>query len=147
MLSVLQDPGPKTDTAHGGSGFLCLENDDNAAERFATLLADAGIAPARMTPWNAYPWYINRKPNAAELAAGLDPLRRLLGRLPHIRVVMLRRRPKPLAEVRRGASDDRGVVRRAPDLPHGGQGGSSAHRRLGRSARQTSARSSLRPES
>jgi hypothetical protein len=78
-----------TNAARNGSGFLCLENDDPAAELFATLLANAGLAAARMTPWNAYPWYINRKPQAAELAAGLDPLRRLLGLLPRLRVVML----------------------------------------------------------
>jgi hypothetical protein len=89
MLSVLRDPGPMTDSAHGGSGFLCLENDDPAAELFATLLADAGLTPARMNPWNAYPWYINRQPKAAELAAGLDPLQRLLELLPRLSVVML----------------------------------------------------------
>ncbi|HEX9350495.1 MAG TPA: uracil-DNA glycosylase family protein [Gaiellaceae bacterium] len=89
MLSVLRDPGPMTNAALDGSGFLCLENDDPAAELFATLLAAAGIAPSRMTPWNAYPWYINRKPNAAELTTGLDPLRRLLDLLPRLRVVML----------------------------------------------------------
>lgn len=89
MLSILRDPGPMTNAALDGSGFLCLENDDPAAELFAKLLAEAGIAPSRMTPWNAYPWYINRKPNTAELTAGLDPLRRLLGLLPRLRVVML----------------------------------------------------------
>ena len=78
-----------TNTDGKGSGFLCLENDDFAAERFATLLAEAGIAPSRMTPWNAYPWYINRKPNAAELREGLEPLRRLIGLLPRLRVIML----------------------------------------------------------
>ena len=31
MLSVLRDPGPMTDSAGKGSGFLCLENDDAAA--------------------------------------------------------------------------------------------------------------------
>ena len=56
-----------TNAEERGSGFLCLENDDAAAERFAALLAEAGIEPDRMIPWNAYPWYINRKPNAAEL--------------------------------------------------------------------------------
>jgi uracil-DNA glycosylase len=89
MLSILRDPGPMTDAASKGSGFLCLENDDPAAERFATLLAESGLTPDRMTPWNAYPWYINRKPTAAELAAGRDPLRRLLALLPRLRVVML----------------------------------------------------------
>jgi hypothetical protein len=89
MLSILRDPGPTTNEAARGSGFLCLENDDPAAELFATLLVDAGIAPARMTPWNAYPWYINRKPTSTELIAGLRPLLRLLELLPHLRVVML----------------------------------------------------------
>lgn len=89
MLSILRDPGPMTNAAAKGSGFLCLENDDFAAERFATLLHEAGLTPNQMVPWNAYPWYINRKPNAAELAAGIDPLRRLLKLLPRVRVVML----------------------------------------------------------
>ena len=89
MLSILRDPGPMTNDAQNGSGFLCLENDDAAAERFATLLAEAGLTAADMTPWNAYPWYINRKPNAAELDAGVQPLRRLLALLPRLRVVML----------------------------------------------------------
>ncbi len=89
LLSILRDPGPMTNAEKQGSGFLCLENDDAAAERFATLLAEARIAPELMIPWNAYPWYINRKPNAAELAAGLEPLRQLLALLPRLRVVML----------------------------------------------------------
>jgi uracil-DNA glycosylase len=89
MLSVLRDPGPMTNRANNGSGFLCLENDDPAAELLATLLAEAGIAPVKMTPWNAYPWYINRAPKAAELEAGMNPLRRLLALLPRLRVVML----------------------------------------------------------
>jgi hypothetical protein len=89
MLSVLRDPGPMTHDAAGGSGFLCLENDDASAERFATLLAEARIAPSQMTPWNAYPWYINRKLKARELAAGVEPLHRLVRLLPRLRVVML----------------------------------------------------------
>jgi hypothetical protein len=89
MLSILRDPGPMTNAAQDGSGFLCLENDDPAAELFATLLEGAGIAPARMVPWNAYPWYINRKPRAVELTAGVGPLCRLLRLLPKLRVVML----------------------------------------------------------
>lgn len=42
-----------------------------------------------MVPWNAYPWYINRLPRAAELDAGVQPLRRLISLLPRLRVVML----------------------------------------------------------
>ena len=89
VLNVHRDPGPKTDGRQGGSGFLCTENDDASAERFATLLEDAGIAVSQTLSWNAYPWYINRLPRAAELEAGAGPLRQLLGLLPGLRVVML----------------------------------------------------------
>jgi hypothetical protein len=89
MLSVLRDPGPMTHAASGGSGFLCLENDDASAERFATLLDEAGIAVPDMNPWNAYPWYINRGLSAQEREAGVEPLHRLIALLPRLHVVML----------------------------------------------------------
>jgi hypothetical protein len=89
MLSVLRDPGHMTNGADRGSGFLCLENGDASAELYATLLAEAGISADRMTPWNAYPWYINRKPNASELRAGIRPLRSLIDLLPRLKVITL----------------------------------------------------------
>jgi sugar phosphate isomerase/epimerase len=89
LLSILRDPGPKTQMAANGSGFLCMENDDATAETISNLFAEAGIDASEVVPWNAYPWYINRVPNAAELEAGLDPLKRLIDRLPRLRVVML----------------------------------------------------------
>jgi Uracil DNA glycosylase superfamily len=89
VLNVLRDPGPKTHSKHGGSGFLCTENDDASAERFATLLDTAGLPVSETLSWNAYPWYINRSPRAAELEAGVEPLRQILGLLPALRVVML----------------------------------------------------------
>ncbi len=60
VLSILRDPGPKTQDGVG-SGFLCVENDDPTAELQAQI-EGAGIAPRDVTPWNAYPWYINRSP-------------------------------------------------------------------------------------
>jgi hypothetical protein len=89
VLCVQRDPGPMTHSQYGGSGFLCPENDDATAERFATLLDEAGIAVSEILAWNAYPWYINRVPRAAELDAGVEPLRRVCGLLPELRVVML----------------------------------------------------------
>ena len=89
VLNIHRDPGPKTHDQQGGSGFLCTENDDASAERFATLLDSAGMAVSETQSWNAYPWYINRLPRAAELEAGTEPLRQLLGLLPGLRVVML----------------------------------------------------------
>ncbi len=58
------------------SGFLSVENDDAPAERQLRFMDGAGLDPAEVVPWNAYPWYINTKPpNAAQLHAGTEPLR------------------------------------------------------------------------
>lgn len=91
VLSVLRDPGPRT-LVEGGSGMLCTENDDPTAETQARLFDGAGIAPADVTPWNAYPWYVNRAPTAAELQAGVEPLVRVVERMPALRVVLLQGR-------------------------------------------------------
>jgi len=88
LLSVLRDPGPKTQV-NGGSGFLCLENDDATAETIGRFFAAAGLDACDILPWNAYPWYINRAPNATELVTGVEPLKRIIDLLPSLRVVML----------------------------------------------------------
>jgi hypothetical protein len=88
LLSVLRDPGPMTQ-ASTGSGFLSMENDDDTAATIGGYFADAGINAREVVPWNAYPWYINRAPTAAELEDGVEPLRRLIGLLPRLCVVML----------------------------------------------------------
>jgi hypothetical protein len=83
VLSVFQDPGPKTDDADG-SGMLCVENDDPAAQYMSELLAGAGIPPSELIPWNA------TKLTAAHLNAGIEPLRRVIELMePRLRVVML----------------------------------------------------------
>lgn len=88
VLSVLRDPGPKTRDGTG-SGFLCVENDDATAERQCTGFTEAGIEARDTLPWNAYPWYINRAPNAEERGAGITVLARLLALLPRLEVVLL----------------------------------------------------------
>lgn len=89
LLRIARDPGPMTNPHGGGSGFLCMENDDASAELGAWLLDEVDIPARRVMLWNAHPWYINRKPKAKELDAGVEPLRRLLALLPRLRVVML----------------------------------------------------------
>ena len=89
LLSVLRDPGPKTQLDKGGSGFLSMENDDASAEAINDLFSDAGIDAGDIVPWNSYPWYINRAPKAAELDAGVAPLKHIIDLLPKLRVVML----------------------------------------------------------
>ena len=88
VLSVLRDPGPATQPGNG-SGFLCIENDDPTAERQSDLFTSVGVSPELILPWNAYPWYVNRKLSAAERQAGVDPLLRLLDAAAAARVVLL----------------------------------------------------------
>ncbi|MDQ3154226.1 MAG: uracil-DNA glycosylase, partial [Actinomycetota bacterium] len=86
-LAILRDPGPKAGGVKG-SGFLCVENDDQTAERFWHFLAEARIDQADVVPWNAYPWYINAKPTVVQLAAGVEPLRRIIELMPRLHVVL-----------------------------------------------------------
>lgn len=107
VLSVLRDPGPKT-LDDGGSGLLCIENDDPTAEAQCHAFAEADIQLVDITPWNAYPWYINRAPTAAERQAGVQPLTDLIDLLPNLRVILLQGRD---------AQDVwRRLIRRYPDV-------------------------------
>ncbi len=90
VLLVLRDPGPAVaDPDLEGTGFLCAENNDPTAEHVCELLDRAGIDVNLTLPWNAYPWYVNRPSSVAELRTGVEPLRRLLGLLPRLQVVLL----------------------------------------------------------
>lgn len=91
VLMLLRDPGRGTNNEgdRGGSGCLCVENDDATAERVATLLDEVGLTPTDIMPWNAYPWYINRAPSSAEIAVGVGPLADLLRMLEQLQVVLL----------------------------------------------------------
>lgn len=82
------DPGPNAG-GEKGSGFLCVEKNDQAAERQWGFLDEAGIDPAEAVPWNAYPWYINARPNTAQLREGVVPLRRVIELMPRLQVVIL----------------------------------------------------------
>jgi Uracil DNA glycosylase superfamily len=89
VLSILRDPGPATQDGKAGSGFLCVENDDASAELQCELLGHAGLVAKDILPWNAYPWYINRKPSTAELLLGLPTILQVLELAPAIQVVVL----------------------------------------------------------
>ncbi|UCZ59690.1 MULTISPECIES: uracil-DNA glycosylase [Mycolicibacterium] len=88
VLAILRDPGPKTQDGTG-SGMLCVENDDPSAERYHDLLVGAGIAVDDLVAWNAYPWYINSKPDKAQLERALPVLHRLIRVCPRLEVVMV----------------------------------------------------------
>lgn len=89
LLLLYRDPGPMTNPDLAGSGFLSAENADPSARRLAWLLDAVDVAQDRCIGWNAYPWYINRTPKAAELDAGVEPLRHVLELLPCLRAVLL----------------------------------------------------------
>lgn len=87
-LSVLRDPGRMTQE-FSGSSFLCIENADPTSARQCELFDAVNVTPSDIMPWNAYPWYINRKPTAAELDAGASVLRDFVKLLPSLRTVLL----------------------------------------------------------
>lgn len=88
MLTILRDPGKGT-REKGGSGMLCVENDDQSADTQFGLMEQAGLTPADFTPWNAYPWFIGRAPTAAEIREASSSLVGLIDLLPKLKVVML----------------------------------------------------------
>jgi hypothetical protein len=90
VVALLRDPGPKAD-GDRGSGFLAIENDDSTAETMCLLFQAAGIAATDVTPWNAYPWYINAAPTATQLDSGLAPLGHVLALVEPRAVLLLGR--------------------------------------------------------
>lgn len=94
LLSLFQDPGPKTRIGVG-TGMLSVENPDDTAARYLNLLMQAGIQIDDTLSWNAYPWYIGGSgyrtngPTDAQLAAATPVLAHIVGLMPKLRVVLL----------------------------------------------------------
>lgn len=88
MMTLLRDPGPMTRQGTG-SGMLCTENNDQTAAKQCELMAEAGLTAADLTPWNAYPWYINRPPTKRELRRGAGVISSIVALMPELRVVLL----------------------------------------------------------
>lgn len=90
VLFLFETPGPRTEVANEGSGFLSPQNDDPSAKRFLQCLNDVGLDLDRVITWNASPWNLPKgeKITAQRLNEGLDPLRQLLDLLPRLRVVL-----------------------------------------------------------
>lgn len=85
---MLRDPGRAT-RVDGGSGMLSVENDDPTSEKQFKLMTSVGLDSADFTPWNAYPWFIDRAPTDEELRDASPTLVGLLDLLPNIEVVLL----------------------------------------------------------
>ncbi|MGX6512518.1 GreA/GreB family elongation factor [Rhodococcus sp. SJ-2] len=90
LLTLMQDPGPKTDPAnHNGSGMICLENADLTAARQKYFMGQAGIDVSQIVSWNAYPWPKPHPQTDASDRAAAAALRGFLELLPHLEVVIL----------------------------------------------------------
>ena len=90
LLTLFQDPGPKTDPAHeNGSGMLCLENADFSAARAKFFLTQAGIDASEIISWNAYPWVKPHPQTEATDREAAHALHGFLGLIPQLDVVIL----------------------------------------------------------
>ncbi|ETT24128.1 Uracil-DNA glycosylase superfamily [Rhodococcus rhodochrous ATCC 21198] len=92
LLALFQEPGPKTVPANGGSGMLCIDNDDRTAARHKAFLAEYMIDICDVVSWNAYPWLspdTGKNRSVEEELAATRALSRFLTMLPNLKVVML----------------------------------------------------------
>jgi len=99
ILFLLEAPGAKAVR----SGFISRNNPDESAKNFFELTAEAGIPRKLSVVWNIVPWYIGddsriRPANSSDIASGSSSLSRLLGLLPHLRIVVLVGRKAERAE-------------------------------------------------
>lgn len=114
VLRVFRDPGPKAGGLRG-SGFICVENDDATAERMMLACETAALDVREVTPWNAYPWYINADPTTEQLKAGLTPLLHVAGLMPDLNVIIFfggsaHRAARLLERTYPGVLADRGIT-------------------------------------
>jgi uracil-DNA glycosylase len=99
LLYLLEAPGAQAVT----SGFISRNNSDESAKNFFEL-NDAARIPRKATIiWNIVPWYIGsgtriRAAQAADLAAGLLHLEKLLQLLPALRTVVIMGQKPAFAE-------------------------------------------------
>lgn len=90
LLTLMQDPGPKTDLANAdGSGMICLENVDLSAARQKFFLDEAGIRNSEIVSWNAYPWRKPHPQTGRSDREAAEALRRFLMLIPNLEVVIL----------------------------------------------------------
>lgn len=88
ILSLMLHPG---NGGVGGarSGFLSLENDDDASRQQLTDLRSAKVEPFAVTPWNASPWYSTTEPTEESLRRGAASIAMIISLMPAVRVVLI----------------------------------------------------------
>lgn len=88
ILSLMLHPG---NGRVGGarSGFLSLENDDDASRQQLSDLRSAEIEPFAITPWNASPWFSGSDPTEESLSRGAASIATVIALMPAVRVVLI----------------------------------------------------------
>ncbi|PWJ47882.1 Uracil-DNA glycosylase [Quadrisphaera granulorum] len=96
VLIVHEAPGPMAAvgnaTQRPGSGFICVDNNDQSAANMWSLRAEADLRETEVAHWNIVPWYLGPasvKPTSDELRAGARELRALLTLFTRLEVVVL----------------------------------------------------------
>lgn len=90
ILFLLEKPGPKTDPANGGSGFISRDNDDPSAEATYRFMELAQVPRRASVIWNTIPWWNGTTDiRPLERSEGMLRLGDLLRMLPHLRSVVL----------------------------------------------------------
>ena len=90
LLALHKSPGVKTRPAdQGGTGFLDVDNPDQAAKRHGVFLQRSGIELSDMLSWNSIPWMDPNVEDWREWSAGSDALAKVIGMLDNLSVVML----------------------------------------------------------
>ncbi|MBC8103279.1 MAG: N-acetylglucosamine-6-phosphate deacetylase [Cytophagales bacterium] len=91
ILLLLETPGGRG----AGSGFVSSNNPDSTARNLWEMREASGLKREQTLIWNIVPWYVGeedwgrtRGSREDEVAKGAKHLERLLGLLPHLRVVV-----------------------------------------------------------
>lgn len=97
VLFLLLSPGVRTydDNGAPGSGFLSVENTDDAAWRIADAMDAAELDVTDCVGWNVYPWFVKgmssftQRQRRPYLEEGSELLIHLIARLPELRSVLV----------------------------------------------------------
>jgi uracil-DNA glycosylase len=89
-LFLLEVPGPKAVS----STFISSNNPDPTAKNLWHLLRKANIPRADVLLWSIVPWYVGgagriRPVNSSDIGEALPYLKRLIGLLPHLELIVL----------------------------------------------------------
>jgi hypothetical protein len=90
ILFLFEKPGPKTDPAQGGSGFISQDNNDPTARATKRFLQDAGIDRKKIAIWNTISaWNGTVKLTSEEKHYAVEEFAELLSIMKKLRCLVL----------------------------------------------------------